>query len=231
VCFFTDHCRRKQPRKFDRVALLAQRWEKYEKVLLRLLKQNSQEAFACLVMAHTGLRVGNEDSAEGYVTKLRGLEGQTIQTFGLTTLRKEHVFSEGKKLILRFLGKKAVGQDVAITDPILIEYGKRLLAEIPGDSWLSVSDREVYRFFKRQIDPVITLKDLRTMCANAMAYALFEDTLADRPPLGRKSEVNKELKTLLETAATKLGNTGGVLKRSYMSPHFVEWFKVKRFDA
>ena len=48
-------------------------------------------AFASLLMMLYGVRIGNEGSAEGYVSGLEKNEGEIVQTYGTTTLLKEHI--------------------------------------------------------------------------------------------------------------------------------------------
>jgi len=215
--------------KFDRVALLAQNWKEWERKLWGLLRKGSQEAFACLMMVRTGVRVGNEGSAKGYETLIKGMEGQTLRTFGLTTLEPSHVTINGSVIVLDFLGKRAVHQHVVLDSPELAKWGQRFMDEGNG-TWLSVTDREVYRFVQKNISSEITLKDFRTLCANAFAFQIYEDHFEDRPTLPTKSGVNAELNELLDAAAHLLGNTRGVIKRSYLTTYFVDWFKGQRFD-
>ena len=101
--------------KFNRVAKIAQSYNEIHARLLNILdykqlEEDGRMAFACLLMFHSGIRIGNEGSAEGYTSKVRGHEGEIVQTYGLTTLKPEHVSFKDNKMYLDFIGKKMVDQ-------------------------------------------------------------------------------------------------------------------------
>ncbi|MEW5323906.1 hypothetical protein V2J23_18175, partial [Geobacillus thermoleovorans] len=67
-------------------------------------------AVALLVVISTGIRIGNEDSAEGYVSDLKYSDnyGKEVNTYGLATLRQEHVHVRNGIVHFDFVGKKQV---------------------------------------------------------------------------------------------------------------------------
>lgn len=215
--------------KFNRVGKLAKDWEKIEEKLINLLiKKNSQEAYALLLMANCGIRIGNEDSAEGYVTKLKEIEGQTVQTYGLTTLLKEHVEFVDQEMHLKFVGKKVVNQHIVIKDEMLVKYGKQFFEENDGDQWLAVRDYQLKRFLKKTVDKRFQVKDFRTLCANCNAYMIYESGFKGNELPTTKTNLNKEVKEIYVKVSEVLGNTPSICKSAYVSPEFLSHVETER---
>ena len=58
-------------------------------------------ALACKMMMHTGIRIGNESSSEGYMTNPHPnskKEPEFVKTYGLTTLLPNHIHIKKEKL-------------------------------------------------------------------------------------------------------------------------------------
>ena len=214
--------------KFNRVGKLATHWDEIEPRLYVELEKGSQEAFACLLMSKHGLRIGNEDSAGGYVSKVKGFEGETVSTYGTSTLLKSHVTVSGKTLILNFVGKKLVAQNIVITDPLMVKFGTEFLNESTTDRWLNITSASVKKFMNKKIDRRLTIKDFRTFCANCVAWKIYEDSVKPKEIPSTKGELNKEIKVVLEETAKVLGNTAGICKSAYVSPEFLEHIRENR---
>jgi DNA topoisomerase IB len=214
--------------KFERVGKLAKEWNQIEIRLLSLLEsQQSRPAYACLLMAECGIRIGNEDSAEGYISSIKGKEGQFLQTYGATTLLKEHVRFEGDSMILEFLGKKAVEQCIIIKNPTLVRWG-RVFHDSSTDKWLGIDAGDVDRFIERVIDSRLTIKDFRTFCANCRAYQIYMDEVAVNPIPEKKRDLTAEIKKVIAGTAEYLGNTPGICKSAYLSPKLISWIESQR---
>lgn len=88
--------------KFNRVAKIAQNYNEIHTKLIEFLNGKNELkqilSFACLLMLESGIRIGNEKSSEGYISKVKGFEGQEVQTYGLTTLKPEHIKFENEKM-------------------------------------------------------------------------------------------------------------------------------------
>lgn len=232
VVFFRAAVKDEKPEdvaKFRRLAKLTKGWKSYEKRLLKDLSNGSREAYVCLLMAHYGVRMGNADSATGYTALMKHVEGQHIQTYGGTTLLKEHVEVAGTTLVLSFLGKKAVDQKVVVTHKELVKWGKVFLRDTDTPKFLNTTEYFVRRYLKA-IDDELIVKDFRGLCANAHAYMMFQDEYAGRERLATKTAVNGDVKALCEQLAKFMGNTAGVCKRSYLSPKFIEHVIEQRWD-
>ena len=119
--------------KHNRMVKLALRFEELSEKFDRMIEKGgyvtdtARCALACKMMMYTGIRIGNEGSAEGYITKPHPnskKEPEFVQTYGLTTLLPEHVLVKGRKVFLNFIGKKQVENSFTLigdseTDPSL----------------------------------------------------------------------------------------------------------------
>ena len=199
------------------------------------LSMEGRLAFACLLMLLTGGRSGNEASAAGYVSQLPGNIGETVQTFGVTTLKPEHIRVEGNTLMLDFLGKKQVSQNITVTDPLLVDTGKLYLndkidpfasSEIVADTWIGVTTRDFTHAVKQYFGEEFLVKDLRTFVANITCF----DTM--RPFLEKvtvpKAQAKQELSEVVDTVAEKLGNTASVARSAYLDGRMLLWFLQQR---
>ena len=202
------------------------------------LSMEGRLAFACLLMLLTGIRVGNESSAEGYTSNLEGNIGEVVQTFGVTTLKPEHIQVEGNALKLDFLGKKQVEQSIKVTDPLLVETGKLYLndkvdpfaaSETKTDTWIGVELKDLVSYIKRVFGEQMIPKDLRTFRANTLFFDLIRDnlTLSKIDPAGAK----EELKTAIAGVAEGLGNTPAVTKSAYLDSRMLDWYLSQRTNT
>ena len=180
-------------------------------------------------MFECGIRVGNENSAEGYVTKIKAIEGQFIQTYGLTTLKPEHITFNNDKMFLDFLGKKAVHQSIEINDKFLIEWGQFFYEKNKEkETWLDISNYDITKFVKKYIGSKFVPKDFRTITANRIATKLHEE-ISERDKPQKKKEAKKELKEIVEKTAEFLGNTPGICKKAYIDNRLLEFHYKQRY--
>lgn len=199
------------------------------------LSMEGRLAFACLLMLLTGGRSGNEASATGYVSQLPGNIGETVQTFGVTTLKPEHIRVEGDTLKLDFLGKKQVAQNIKVADPLLVDTGKLYLndkvdpfssSETSADTWIGVTTGDFTRAVKQSFGEEFLVKDLRTFVANVTCFD------AMRPFLEKvtvpKVQAKQELSEVVDTVAEKLGNTASVARSAYLDGRMLLWFLQQR---
>lgn len=185
-------------------------------------------AYACLLMMLHGVRIGNEGSAEGYVSGLEKTKGETVHTYGTTTLLNEHVSFEDDVMILDFLGKEQVEHNIRVSDPFLVKYGKlHHQPTWPNEKWLRIDYDLLFKFIKRHVGKQFIPKDLRTFCANVTAWDYAKKRL-DQPKVETRTEAKAEVREMVERTAKKLGNTVGVSRRSYLDSRMLDWFVDKR---
>jgi len=189
-------------------------------------------AYGILLTMKTGIRVGNETSAEGYVCdqKYHALYGKTINVYGLTTLRKEHVSMSGGIIHLNFLGKKAVQQELRTSNSILLRYYSSVSSH-GLNTWLGIDYGDIYHFVKRSIGRKIKPKDIRTAAVNMLFIHKAERAKIMQQPFAKKADANKALKMIVEATATEIGHTSGVCKSAYISKNLYTVMKERLYDS
>lgn len=221
--------------KFNRMAKIAKNIDKIEKKLFDILEANKnvidmQCAFAIIMMIKTGIRVGNENSAEGYTCNIKNHPsfGKKIQTYGLTTLKKEHIniISENE-IKINFLGKKAVEQNIDLKDPILIKWSNYFLKKLKNENWLDIDAGTLKKFIDKNIGKY-QIKDFRTLKANLVAGTKISE-IQTLPKPKKIKEINDEVKAISLETSNHLGNTPGICKKSYINPEIINWHIIERF--
>jgi DNA topoisomerase-1 len=160
------------------------------------------------LMERTLGRVGNPEYA------------RENRSFGLTTLRREHVRIVAGRIELDFRGKAGVRHHKVISDPILA----RILAsihELPGAAIFQYLDEagrphQIYsehvNAYLREISGHhVTAKDFRTWAGTNLA--VLEMALLQEPRPTKKGAM-----TVVRRVAEQLGNTPAVCRKSYLHP-------------
>ena len=154
-------------------------------------------------------------------------------TFGLATLRREHVHVRGERTFFSYTAKGSIEREVEITDrPTgtvvrqLLERpadaGEDLLAyQIEDGSWRDVTSAEINAYLKEISEAEITAKDFRTWTATVLMAA----ALAEAPPPGSKTARKKVVSAAYKQVSEQLGNTPAVCKASYVDPRVVDRFE------
>lgn len=216
-----------QKDKWNRATKLAYRFEeldeKFRGICRRGIQSNTEHsrcALALLLMMHTGIRVGNEGSAEGYMTKphpYSNKKPEFVQTYGLTTLKWEHITLKGKRMDIEFLGKKQVENGFYLTDATIVHYMK-VLKSVSGSAAVvfGVTDYMLTKFIKKYVGKGFTPKDFRCMRANMYAWDIAGDIEWDEKET--KKEMRESIKVVYEYVSQQLCNTPGVCKKSYVCP-------------
>jgi DNA topoisomerase IB len=217
--------------KYNRAQKLIDNWDdiklKMEKFIIRGRGKTLQArlAYGILLMMETGIRIGNEDSAAGYISinKYSQYYNKEVKTFGLTTLLCRHVHLNGK-LRLKFLGKKQVKNDIESDNKVLIKYAKVLLKDKDKTDLFLGNDMHVKRlrpFLRKSIGRKYLSKDFRTAKVNL----IFIDKIEFPDRFYLKSEVNRHIKETFIKTAEIAGHTPTVCKSKYVSPDLLFFYK------
>jgi DNA topoisomerase IB len=154
-------------------------------------------------------------------------------TFGLATLRREHVRVRGERTFFSYTAKGGIEREVELTDrPTatvvrqLLERpegtGEELLAyQLDDGTWRDVTSTEINAFLKEISDAEITAKDFRTWNATVLMAA----TLAEEPPPKSRTARKKAVREAYVRVSEQLGNTPAVCKASYVDPRVVDRFE------
>ncbi|MGZ9021456.1 MAG: DNA topoisomerase IB, partial [Rhodoplanes sp.] len=159
----------------------------------------------------TLIRIGNEEYAK------------QNESFGLTTLRDEHVRERGRELLLEFKGKSGKLHSVRVHD----RRARRIIKstqDLPGQDLFQyvdeegeqqkVTSRDVNDYLQEISGKPLTAKDFRTFAATVMAaWALHEFQQFDS-----QAKCKRNVRQAIETVARRLGNTPAVCRKSYVHP-------------
>jgi DNA topoisomerase-1 len=172
-------------------------------------------ALVVRLLDETLVRVGNERYAEDN------------DSFGLTTLRDEHVDIRGGTVELDFVGKAGVAHTVTLHDPRLARIAKRC-HELPGQHLFSylddgdarpVTSAEVNDYLRDHMGPDVSAKDFRTWGGTTAAAAWLAHPCGDDQPC------DTHLRGSFEEAAALLGNTPTVCRTCYVHPAVPEGYR------
>jgi DNA topoisomerase-1 len=204
--------------KYERMKLFTTKVEIIKKringILSKKMDLTSKEYIIALlfrIMLLTHSRVGNDQYAE------------ENNTYGLTTLLKKHVKINGSNVILSFLGKKSIKQELKFIDPVSARILTELI-KIPGPRLFKTKFEEHIRSldmnnYLHEITGVeITCKDFRTYSSNN----LFIKILCSKPIPITQSEIKRTINQCYDEVAEYLGHTRAVSKSSYVMPIIAE---------
>jgi DNA topoisomerase IB len=186
---------------------------------LRAAQLTEQRVLACAVrLLDLGFfRIGSEDYAE------------RNESYGLTTMLREHVTVGEREVIFDFPAKSGQRRVQAIADlealAILAALkrrrtGSQLLAYRAVDGWRELTAEGVNSYLKRKSGGPFTAKDFRTWNATVLAAVALASTGGARGRAAREREVREAI----ETVAAYLGNTPAVCRASYVDPRVIDRF-------
>jgi DNA topoisomerase IB len=166
-------------------------------------------AAAFRILDRGGIRIGSEDYAD------------SNGSYGLATLRRDHVSTRGGQVHLCFTGKSGKEHEVVINDEELLPCtrtllrrrggGEELLAYRTKAGWRDVVSADINAYLT-EVGVAGTAKDFRTWQAGLRALARLAG--AD----GSKQAVAEAIRD----AAEHLGNTPAIARSSYVDPRLVE---------
>lgn len=204
-------------REFGRVLPKIRRRVNRDLSLKGLPKQKVLAAVVKLLET-TYIRIGNEEYAE------------ENGSFGLTTLRNQHVQILGGMLRFKFRGKSAQHHEITLEDPRLAKV-LRKCRDLPGSSLFEYLDDEgkpetiesgdVNAYLKEISGGEFTAKDFRTWGGTCLAANfLLAKCECDAP----SEAVKSALVDVIKEVAGKLGNKPATCKKYYIHPAIMDCF-------
>lgn len=161
------------------------------------------------------VRVGNEEYAK------------TNKSFGLTTLRNNHVTINGPVLKFTFRGKSGVRHSVRVTSRRLARIVKGC-RDLPGQELFqyldddgrrqSVDAGDINLYLREIAGRQITAKDFRTWAGTILAA----QALRDIGGFATQKEANANVVRAIDQVAKRLGNTRAVCRKYYVHPVVIE---------
>ena len=181
---------------------------------LALPEMPREKALACAVrMIDRGsLRVGSAQYAE------------ENETYGVSTLRPEHVNAQGDLVDFVFVGKGGIThercfRDRAVADAIRVLRRRRradgLLAYRNGRRWQEIGAEQINAYIKDQIGPGFSAKDFRTWNGTVLAAIALS---------GQEKSGPRAVRAAVDIVAGHLGNTPAVCRKSYIDPRVIDRF-------
>lgn len=222
--------------KFNRAAKLLSKFNEISNKMDGYIKRgngeslNARLALAVKMMMYTGIRIGNESSAEGYMTKpyeYSDKKPEFVQTYGLTTLKSEHCRKVGRYVFLNFLGKKHVENTFRLEGLLAKQFKQVLAFAEEFETVFEISEYELTKFIKTHVGKQFTPKDFRTMRANMFAWEKYQE-ICERELPTTKKERNAEVKEICQYVSQKLNNTPGVCKTSYIDSYLWDELEEER---
>jgi DNA topoisomerase-1 len=163
------------------------------------------------------IRVGNEEYAK------------TNRSFGLTTLRDQHVDVKGSMLRFQFRGKSGKRHRVDVNDRRLARIVKQC-RDLPGQELFQyvdddgrtqdVNSADVNQYLRDITGMDFTAKDFRTWSATVLAAAALREF---KDP-SSAAQAKKNLVSAIEAVSGLLGNTPAICRKSYIHPAVLDCY-------
>jgi DNA topoisomerase-1 len=167
------------------------------------------------LLENTLIRIGNE----AYVKQNK--------SYGLTTIRDEHVEIDRSTIYFEFKGKSGIHHKVSLRDPRIAKIVAKC-QDLPGQLLFQYLDetgepRPVYssdvnHFLGQITGSAFTAKDFRTWCASVLAAKVLREFDPPTSQTGGKRNV----KAAITEVAKALRNTVSVCRKCYVHPKIIE---------
>lgn len=163
------------------------------------------------------IRVGNEEYA------------RTNQSYGLTTMQRDHVEFEGSCVLFRFRGKHGIMHNISVCDRRLTRI-IRQCRDLPGQVLFQYLDEkgaaqdigsaEVNDYLRAASGSDFTAKDFRTWAGTVLAAV----RLLECGHCTSQREAKRQVTKAVETVSQRLGNTVAVCRKCYIHPAVIDCY-------
>jgi DNA topoisomerase-1 len=167
------------------------------------------------LLERTHIRVGNAEYA------------RDNKSYGLTTMRDQHVKIDAGKLNFSFKGKSGVRHRISLNDRRLAKIVQRC-RDLPGQQLFqyldedgtqqAISSSDVNTYLRELTGQPFTAKDFRTWAGSVLAAGL----LRAAPQEERLRDAKRQVTAAIEQVAEALGNTPTICRRCYIHPIVIE---------
>jgi len=164
-----------------------------------------------------------------------GTEEYTVtnESYGLATMRKEHVTVEPDgTMVFDYPAKSGKRRIQAIVDPLANDIvaqlkrrrggGPELLAYRNGRSWVDLRSPDINAYLKESTGDDFSAKDFRTWSATVLAALALA---VSGPAHGSKTSRTRAITRAVKETAHYLGNTPAVCRASYIDPRIFDAFR------
>lgn len=225
--------------KYDRVLSLGARLEKVRPEVARRLAEQGMGRERVLAAAFRLLdigvfRAGGEEYAPG------DDDEDENGTFGLATLRQEHVTLQRDDVaVFSYVGKHHIHRTVALHDPQVFPViatlkrrrrgGDELLAFTDdAGEWVDVKTADLNAAVKELAGQQFSCKDLRTWNGTVLAAVTLAGLVAEDGIPTTVRARQRVVTATVKAVAAHLGNTPTVARSSYIDPRVLERFERGR---
>jgi DNA topoisomerase IB len=219
--YHPDWRRRRDQEKFDEMLRFARALPALRERVERDLAGEDMDydrvlATAVRLLDRGFFRIGSEDYA---------VENET---YGLATMRKEHVTLRGDVVAFDYPAKSGRQRVQRVVDPevaAVVERlkrrrggGEELLAYKRGRRWVDVRSPDINAYIQDVTGEQFSAKDFRTWGATVLAAVALAVSPARDTTTARKRAVTRAVKEV----ARQIGNTPAVARASYIDPRVVD---------
>ncbi|HEX5045522.1 MAG TPA: DNA topoisomerase IB [Gammaproteobacteria bacterium] len=206
--------------KYERIIAFAKTLPKIRRAVARDLRKRGlprEKVLAAVIklLETTLIRVGNDEYA------------RDNDSYGLTTMRDEHVAIRGATIRFDFRGKHGIEHEIKLEDSRLASI-VRECRDLPGQELFQYVDdagemRDVgsgdVNDYLREIGGAdFTAKDFRTWAGTALAAQALQEFL----DFDSKAAAKRNITAAIERVAERLGNTQAICRKSYVHPAIID---------
>jgi DNA topoisomerase-1 len=215
---------RRAARKYESMRSFARALPQLRRAVRRDLKQEGMPESRALATAVRLLdlgffRIGGEQYAE------------ENESFGVATVRREHVSRQGDELVFDFPAKSNQRRVQSIRDQPVIEAVEAmrrrrggpedLLAYKDGRRWRDVRSTAINAYIQEYAGEEFSAKDFRTWHGTVLAAL----ALAGEPAPATKAAGKRIVNAAVKEVSEALGNTPAVCRRSYIDPRVFDRYR------
>ena len=152
-------------------------------------------------------------------------------SYGIATLRCEHVALHKHAVEFDYPAKSGVQRTLSIEDDDVVRSARallrgrkdsdRFLVSCNDSGWVDLHAEDLNARFKELVGDEYTVKDLRTWHGTVLAAAAFVE--AD-PPVN-KTVIKRVEAAVMREVSEELGNTPAVARASYVDPRVVDGYE------
>lgn len=206
--------------KFERILMFGEalpqlRARVEEDLVRRSLSREKVVAIVVRLLEETLIRIGNPEYA------------RNNSSYGLTTLRNEHLEISGSRLRFVFQGKSGKQVEIDLLDRRLARMVRRC-QELPGQRLFQyigengefqvVTSSDVNRYLRGLTGQDFTAKDFRTWGATVLCL----QELQRLGPAETEKQAQKNVVQAIKTVASALVNTPTICRKYYVHPAIIQ---------
>lgn len=216
---------RRDQQKFDEMVRFARALPELREIVEQDLARDDlsrEHVLACAtrLLDRGFFRIGTEDYAVANAS------------YGLATMRKEHVTVQGERIRFDYPSKSGKRRVHGVVDPDVARVvatlkrrrsgGDELLAYKHGRRWRDIRSADINEYLKQASGLDVSAKDFRTWGATVLAAVALAVT---DPSVSSKTARKRAILRAVREVARYLGNTPAVARASYIDPRVFDRYR------